>query len=229
VPSENGEIPWLQPYPDDLLEAIPAPDDEPDATIAARETIELAYLVAIQHLPPRSRAVLILRDVLGWSAKETAALLNISVAAANSALQRSREALREHLPEQRLDPNPAERDLLQRYIDATDRADAQAFVEMMTADARFSMPPEPGLWVGGQTIVDAWKQGGFGDPDWGHMRCVPVRANRQPAVAGYVRRGGDDAYRLLALDVLRFEGGKVADIVTFYGSAIEPFGLSATL
>jgi RNA polymerase sigma-70 factor (ECF subfamily) len=229
VPSENGEIPWLQPYPDELLETIPAHDDEPDATVVARETIELAYLVAIQHLPPRSRAVLILRDVLGWSAKETATLLGMSVAAANSALQRSRATLRENLPQQRLDPNPEERELLQHYIEATDRADAEAFVEMLTDDARFSMPPEPGVWIGARTIVDGWKQGGFGDPGWGQMRCIPARANHQPAAACYVRRAGDDTYRLFAIDVLRLERGKVAEIVTFSGSALDAFGFPATL
>jgi RNA polymerase sigma-70 factor (ECF subfamily) len=229
VPSENGEVPWLQPYPDELLEAIPDQDDEPDATVAARETIELAYLVAIQHLPPRSRAVLILRDVLGWSAKETATLLGMTVASANSALQRSRAALREHLPKQRLDPNAQERELLKHYIEATDRGDGEALADMMTRDARFSMPPQPGVWVGPQAIIDAWKQGGFGDPDWGEMRCVPVRANRQPAIAAYVRRAGDDTYRLFALDVLRLEHGRVAEIVTFSRKALDAFGLPATL
>ena len=100
------DVPWLQPYPDHLLDEVAATADGPDAVVAAKETVELAYLVAIQHLAPRARAVLILRDVLGWSAKETADLVGTSVAATNSALQRSRAALKEHLPEQRLDWAP---------------------------------------------------------------------------------------------------------------------------
>src|SRR5918995_126434 len=97
----GGGVAWLQPYPDELLEGVAAPGDEPDAAAVEKETIELAFMVAVQHLPPRPRAVLILRDVLGWSAKETAALLETSVPAANSALQRARAALKEHLPEHR--------------------------------------------------------------------------------------------------------------------------------
>ena len=152
--AHGPEVPWLQPYPDRLLEEISAPDAEPDAEIVSKETIELAFLAAIQHLPPKQRAVLIVRDVLGWSAKEAASLLDTSVASVNSALQRARTTLREHLPEKRLewapgsDPSEEERRLLERFLEAAERADADAFVEMMTEDARFSMPPEPGLWVG---------------------------------------------------------------------------------
>src|SRR5688572_61962 len=114
-----GEVTWLQPFPDRLLDQVAPPDAEPDAAVVARETIELAFLVAVQHLPPRQRAVLMLRDVLGWSAKETAALLEGSVAAVNSALQRARRSLKEHLPPRRSewaagsDPTEQERALLQ--------------------------------------------------------------------------------------------------------------------
>ena len=183
TPSPSGEIAWLQPYPDELLEAIPADQDEPDAEIVARETIELAYMVAIQHLAPRPRAVLILRDILGWRAKETAAALDISVAGVNSALQRARAGMKEHLPEQRLEwdaaGSAAERELLARYVEATEAADAHALAALMHEDARFSMPPEPGLWVGRDTIVDAWISGGFGSDDLGQL--PPARDPRQPA------------------------------------------------
>src|SRR5688500_4983166 len=123
----GGEIPWLQPYPDHLLEEIASSDDEPDAAAVEKETIELAFLAAIQHLPPRPRAVLILRDVLGWSAKDAAALLETSVASVNSALQRARAGMKKHLPARRLewapgaDASEAERVLLRRYVDATER------------------------------------------------------------------------------------------------------------
>ena len=103
TPTQSGEVTWLQPYPDRLLEDAAPSDAEPDALVVAKETIELAFLVAIQHLPPQTRAVLILRDVLGWPAKDTAALLDTSVAAVNSALQRAHAALKQHLPERRTD------------------------------------------------------------------------------------------------------------------------------
>ena len=123
---------WIQPFPDALLERIASTDPEPEAELVSKETIELAFLVALQHLPPRQRAVLIVRDMLGWSAKETASLLGTSVASVNSALQRARATLREHLPGRRLewtpasDPSREERAMLRRYLDAAVRADAAA-------------------------------------------------------------------------------------------------------
>ena len=129
-PSENGEVLWLQPIPDELLAELPSDAEEPDAEVVARETIELAYMVAIQHLPPRSRAVLILRDALGWRARDTAELLEMSEAAVNSALQRARAGLKEHLPTQRSDwvgaeLDAADRALLEQYMHATELGDAK--------------------------------------------------------------------------------------------------------
>jgi RNA polymerase sigma-70 factor (ECF subfamily) len=230
-----ADIPWLQPYPDQLLEGIAPTEDEPDAVVVAKETIELAFLVAIQHLPPRQRAVLILRDVLGWSAKETAALLEASVAAVNSALQRARAALKEHLPARRSewalgsDPSEEERALLQRYVDASERGDGHALVELLREDARFTMPPEPTMIEGNEAIVSFWMEGGFGSDSFGHMRCVLTRANKQPAVACYLRRPGDSEYRALALDVLRIEDGAVAEVTTFGSDVFPAFGLPPTL
>jgi RNA polymerase sigma-70 factor (ECF subfamily) len=192
--------------------------------------------VAIQHLPPKQRAALILRDVLDWSAKETAALLETSIPAANSALQRARATMKERLPERRTewapdaDATKEERELLQRYLDATERADADAFVDMMREDSRFAMPPEPGVWVGAEAIVDAWRQGGAFDVEtFGHMRGVVTRANMQPAMACYLKRASDSDYRPLALDVLRIDRGAIAEIVTFPGDVFPAFGLPATL
>jgi RNA polymerase sigma-70 factor (ECF subfamily) len=235
VPS-SSEVPWLQPYPDRLLEEAAPSETEPDAAVVSKETIELAFLVAIQHLPPKQRAVLILRDVLGWSAKETASLLETSVASANSALQRARATLKKHLPERRLewapgsDPSREEQALLERYVDASERGDADAFIEIMREDARFTMPPEPGEWVGREAIVDAWKEGGFGTSDeFRDFRCLLTRANRQPAVACYRRRPGETDYSPLALDVLRVEEGRVAEIITFSGSLFPAFELPPKL
>jgi RNA polymerase sigma-70 factor (ECF subfamily) len=230
-----AELPWLQPYPDRLLEGIAPSDDEPDAVVVERETIELAFLVAIQHLPPKQRAALILRDVLGWSAKETAALLETSVASVNSALQRARGALKEHLPPHRsewaagADPSEQERALLQRYVDATEQGDGDAIVALLRDDARFTMPPEPVSVTGREQIVSFWVDGGFGSDTLGHLRCLLTRANMQPAVAVYVLRAGDSEYRALALDVLRVEDGAVAEITTFGPALFPEFGLPPTL
>jgi RNA polymerase sigma-70 factor (ECF subfamily) len=235
--SASSEIPWLQPYPDHLLgplEPAAPPEAEPDAVVVSRETIELAYLAAIQHLPPRQRAILILRDALDWSAQETAALLDTSVAAVNSALQRARATMRERLPPRRLDwapasnPSEEERAVLQRYMDAHDRADSTALAALLREDARLTMPPILSWYEGRDTVV---KMAALAfDPAFGHLRAVPTGANRQPAAAWYLRRPGDTAHRALALDVLRIEAGMIAEITTFVSPELFPkFGLPPVL
>ena len=216
-----AEVPWLQPYPDRLLEGIAGDEAEPEAEVVAKETIELAFIAAIQLLPPRQRAVLISRDVLGWSAAETADLLGTSVAAVNSALQRARATMKRHLPRRRLDwsaaePSREEQALLDRYIDAADAGDPEAMIAVLREDAFCAMPPAPEWWRGRRQIVEAWVEGGFGDDSWGHLRCVLTDgANGQPAIACYVKRAGDTEYRPLALDVLRIVDGAVAEITVF--------------
>src|SRR4051794_1337587 len=150
-PATGGEVPWLQPYPDRLLDELPAVGaDEPETRAVARETIELAYLVAVQHLAPRPRAVLILRDVLGWPAKEVAELLGDSVNSVNSALQRARAGMREHLPAERQDwtggaeEDPGTRELVRRFTDASVATDVDVLAAMLRDDVRCSMPPTPG-------------------------------------------------------------------------------------
>jgi RNA polymerase sigma-70 factor, ECF subfamily len=230
-----AEVPWLQPYPDELLEGVAASEAEPEAEVVAKETIELAFIAAIQLLPPKQRAVLIARDVLGWSAAESAALLGTSVAAANSALQRARATMKRHLPRRRLDwapesePSDEELALLQRYMDATNRGDPIAMVELLREDAFCSMPPQPESYLGAKAIVAAWVKGGFGSASFGRLRCVPVRANGQPAVAVYLKRPGQAEYRPLALDVLRVENGLVAEVVVFGPETFPAFGLPATI
>jgi hypothetical protein len=154
------DIAWLQPFPDRLWEPVAPSEAQPDAVVVARETIELAFLAAIQHLPPRQRAVLILRDVLGWPAKQTAALLEGSVASVNSALQRARATLKEHLPERRLEwapsaePTERERAVLRRYMDAMERADLAAVAHLLAEDVRATMAPWP-MWFQGRDAVVA--------------------------------------------------------------------------
>lgn len=231
------EIPWLQPYPDRLLEPAAPRDTEPDAALVAKETIELAFLAAIQHLPTRQRAVLILRDVLGWSANETAELLDVSIASVKSALQRARPTLKAHLPEQRLEwapstePTTAERTLLQRYMDAHEHADMTTLAELLREDVLLTMPPLP-MWFWGRTAILDFTADVF-DPAssfyHGLWRSLPTRANRQPAAAHYVKRPGDTLYRAQVLDVLRVEQGQVIEITAFVPELFPAFGLPLTL
>jgi RNA polymerase sigma-70 factor, ECF subfamily len=229
-------IPWLQPYPDRLLEQMAPREAEPDAVVVSKETIELAFLVAIQFLPPKQRAVLILRDVLDWSAKETAELLDTSVASVNSALQRARATLQVHLPPRRrewepgLDPTEEERALLRRYVDASEQGDADAIAALLREDVRFSMPPQPGTWVGRDTVVNGWVEGGFGSASFGDFRCVITHANRMPAVACYHRKPGASEYRAFALDVLKIEDGQIAEVTAFdIVPVLDGLGLPPTL
>src|SRR6266511_5169641 len=170
------DIAWLQPFPDRLWEPVAPSEAEPDVAVVARETIELAFLAAIQHLPPRQRAALILRDVLGWPAKQTAALLEGSVASVNSALQRARTTLREHLPERRLDwqrsaeSTEREQAVLRRYMDAVERADLAAVANLLAEDVRATMPPYP-MWHQGRPTVMA-----------------ALAASWDPGLPGYVGR-----------------------------------------
>jgi RNA polymerase sigma-70 factor (ECF subfamily) len=233
VPPPEADLPWLQPFPDRLLDGIATSDAEPDAVVVAKETIELAFIVAIQQLPARQRAVLIVRDILGWSAQETASLLEASVASVNSALQRARATLKKHLPERRLewapgsDPSEAERALLERYMEAHERADATALAALLREDALQTMPPEPSWYAGREAVAGLARE--FFVSDFGHMRCLLTRANRQPAVAIYLRKPDDAAHRPMALDVLRVEGGLVAEITTFVPELFPAFALPATL
>jgi RNA polymerase sigma-70 factor (ECF subfamily) len=234
-PGGPGEVPWLQPYPDRLLDA-PAPGDaEPDAVVVAGETIELAFLVAVQHLPPRQRAVLILRDVLGWSANETAAQLDMSVASANSALQRARVTMRENLPVRRTEWAPAteptdeQRAVLARFMDASERADMAALGALLRDDALFTMPPDPAFFQGRETLIAPWAPVMAGPEAWGTFRCLPVRANRQPALANYLLRHGDTEFRPMSIDVLRVEDGLVAEVTTFSPKHFPAFGLPPTV
>ena len=233
--SPDSEVPWLQPYPDSLLDQVPATDAEPDAAVVSKETIELAFLVAIQHLSPKQRAVFILRDVLGWSAKDAASTLETSVPSVNSALQRARATLKRRLPVRRADwaresdPSPPESALVQRYVDALERMDLDALRDMMAEDARFSMPPEAGVWTGRDAIVDAWVEGGLGNEEYRDFRGLVTHANRQPAVANYLRRPGDSEYRALAVDMLRVEDGRIAEIIAFTAEVFPALGLPPKL
>lgn len=231
----GDEVTWLQPFPDRLLEPVAPSRDEPEERAVSRETIELAFIVAIQYLPPRQRAVLIARDVIGLSAKGAAAMLDMSEPAVNSALQRARATLRGVLPERRLDwtipsePTEVEREVLRRYIDASERADLRSLAALLREDVRMAMPPQAGIHVGRAALIELWRPAVVGPEAFGEFRMIPTGANRQPAAATYVRRAGDDRYRPLAIDVLRIEDGLVAEVTTFGARWFAGFGLRSSL
>jgi RNA polymerase sigma-70 factor (TIGR02960 family) len=229
-------IAWLQPYPDDQLPERPAAGDEPDEQAVASETLELVFLAAIQHLPPKQRAAVILRDVARWSAQETAEVLGSTLASANSAVQRGRAALREALPERREDwsataPTDEDRALLQRYMDAALAADIEAMIDLVRADAVLTMPPNPFWFTSREALF------GFVRPNLdpasprfaGHWKHLQTKANGQLAVAGYLQCPGTTVYRAQLLDVLRIEDGLIAQITTFEPHLFEAFGLPMTL
>jgi RNA polymerase sigma-70 factor (ECF subfamily) len=226
-----SELPWLQPYPDRLLDEVAPAEEQPDAVAVARETIELAYLALIQLLPARQRAALILRDVLGWSAAETAAVLETSVPAANSALQRARATLEQRAPAREAQPADAElaeteRALLAGFIDAHERADAAAAVALVRDDIRVTMPPHPWRFEGKEAIMPLLTDGLRGPGEW---RLVPTRANRMPTAASYLREWDGTEFKAFKFDVLRIEGGLIAEITTFDGALFEAFGLPPVL
>jgi RNA polymerase sigma-70 factor (ECF subfamily) len=226
-----GEVSWLQPYPDRLLDEMAPREEEPDAVAVARETIELAFLAAVQLLPPRQRAVLILRDVVEWSAQETATLLEMSVVAVNSALQRARATMAANRPHGRVGkpppvPTPEELAIVERSIDAHQRADVAAMAEMLRDDVRIAMPPVP-FWFNGKETFVPGLAAGLLDP--GEWRVVAIGANRSPAMATYLRGWDETEFKAFKIDVLRIENGGVAEITTFGTSLFPAFGLPPTL
>jgi len=227
-----AEVAWLQPYPDVLLDQATAAEAGPDSAVVDRETIELTFLVALQALPPRQRAALIARDVLGWTAVETAEALDTSVAAANSAVQRARATLQTRLPERRGDwtapeAGADELDLLARFIRANDEGDADLALSIAAEDIRITMPPNP-MVFDGRTALEGLLARAFG-PEHGDWRLLPTRTNRMPAAASYLRQHGDTIFRAFKLDVLRVDGDHIAEITTFGFAHFERFGLPLEL
>jgi RNA polymerase sigma-70 factor, ECF subfamily len=209
---------WVEPYPDEKL-GLEDGYASPEARYERRESVELAFIAALQHLAPQQRAVLILREVLGYSAREVAATLETTVASVNSALQRARAAVEDRLPEQsqqatlrQLDDDEI-RDLVNSYVDAWERNDVNAVVGMLTEDATIAMPPLAS-WFGGRDQVAEFLVRYPMSGMW-RWKALQTRANGQPALGFYTWDEEEGKYLPFALNVLTLSGTKVKDIVAF--------------
>jgi len=217
---ENGEVPWLEPVPDSMLE-----NADPASVVTDRDTIRLAFVAALQHLPARQRAVLILRDVLRWRAAEVAEALESTTASVNSALQRAHATLaKANLSEDSVtEPTPEQKEMLDRYVQAFWDKDIEAIVSMLTHDAIWEMPPFTGWYQGAENIgrlIDTQCPSGRHD-----MRMIPTRANGQPAFGLYMR-GEDGAFHPFHLQVLTLGPDGVKHVGAFFGAGVfETFGL----
>ena len=229
APRPAVAVPWLQPFPDRLL--------EPDALAVARETIELAFLAAVQHLSPRQRAVLILRDVVGWSAKEVATLLETTPASVNSSLQRARAELKDQLPARRAEwrgeSSEGERAVVQRYMAAITACDDAAIATLLREDVRCSHQPGAGghegpepTWYGGLAEVLAGWAPALHGPHALEFRMVETQANGHPAVATYLK--WDGVFHAFALNALLIVDGKVAEVTNFVPAVFPAFDLPMT-
>jgi RNA polymerase sigma-70 factor (ECF subfamily) len=226
---------YLDPYPDRLLDELVPPAPGPEATVESWESVELAFVAAAQLLPPRQRATLLLRDVIGYPAAEVAEMLATSVAAVNSALQRARATLEQERIAGRVTRTHARTDrgtehaLVRRLADAWHAADVPSIVALLTEDALLTMPPQPERYVGREAIGTFFSTvPGGGRLD--RFRLVPTRANRQPAVAAYVRAQDVGRYHAHAVIVLAISDDAIASIVRFADPALfARFGLPATI
>ena len=231
-PTRRGEPLWLEPYPDSLLEGLPEPSPGPEARYETKEAVTLAFVAALQHLPPRQRAVLALRDVLGFHAAEVADMLESSEVSVNSALQRARATLESRRPADRerapLPRSPGERELVSRFADAVESGDVDGMVSFLTDNALLTMPPLPLEYQGGEAIAAflSYRDEARGTP----LRVVPTRANTQPAFGCYTPDAAAGIAQPAGLFVLTLAGDAAAAITWFTDTALfEHFGLPRTL
>ncbi len=215
---------WIEPYPDEELGIEDGPA-APEASYEQREGIELAFIAALQHLPPNQRAVLIMREVLGFSAREVGESLETSVASVNSALQRARKTVDDRLPEQsqqaalRSIGDDRMREIVEAYIDAMQRGDVKAVVGMLAEDAAWSMPPATS-WYRGLEDLEVFLAVGPLSGEW-RWRRLAAHANGQPAVGGYTWDAAEEAYLPFALDVLTLEGDRIKEVTAFITRTTE--------
>jgi RNA polymerase sigma-70 factor, ECF subfamily len=208
----------LGPYPDRLL------GDDPQAELAAAELVELALIAALMYLPARQRVAFLLRDLHGWTPAEIADLLDIEVAAANGLLQRARETIRRHAPDdprdwRRPELTAKDKEILRRYANANDRAEMR---DLLADEVRITMPPDPAV-IGADAAADFLTR----PLDW---RSIEISANGRPALANYLRRPGSPMYEALVVDVLRIVDGRIVEINAFVGGHhVTAFGLTPTI
>jgi RNA polymerase sigma-70 factor (TIGR02960 family) len=232
-PTRRTEPLWLQPYPDALLDDLPDTAPGPEARYETKEAVALAFVAGLQRLPPRQRAVLVLRDVLGYPAAQAADLLAVSEVSANSALQRARATLAAQLPAAGRDSAPAprsarERELTSRFADAFEAADTERLVALLTEDALVTMPPEP-LEYQGHAAIAEFFQTRTGWRTW-VARLVPTHANNQPAFGYYRADPHAPVAHPHSLIVLTLAGDKICAITRFGDNNLFPhFGLPPTL
>jgi RNA polymerase sigma-70 factor (ECF subfamily) len=231
-PTRYGEVLWLEPYPDALLEGIVDTAAGPEARYETREAVTLAFLTALHRLPPRQRAVLVLRDVLGFSATDVAAMLDTTPTSVNSALLRARATIEEHGPRAHdrapLPRSPQERELVARFADAFERGDVEPIVALLAEDACFTMPPEPEEYEGHEAIKQFYAHA-FARRDTPH-RLIATRANSQPAFGQYVKDPHTEVGRARGLLVLTLDGDRISHITRFAAtSALPHFGLPRTI
>jgi RNA polymerase sigma-70 factor (TIGR02960 family) len=233
TPTRRSEPIWIQPYPDVLLDEIPDRSPGPAARYETRESIELAFIVALQGLPPRQRAALVLRDVLGFRTAEVAAMLETSDASVKGALQRARAALRARLPATDREPAPRpnsalERELVGRFADAVESGDVDEVVALLTDDALLTMPPQPLEYQGHEAIAGFLRH--RAELRGAALRVVPTRANTQPAFACYLPDAQAAVARPYGLIVLTLDEEAVAAITWFADTGVfRHFGLPRTL
>jgi RNA polymerase sigma-70 factor (TIGR02960 family) len=227
-PTRITEPLWLEPYPDALLEGVPDSMPGPDASYELKESVALALVTGLQHLPPSQRAVFVLREVLGFSAAEVADMLDTSPASVNSTLQRARSALdaRRAVPRERatVPSAPAERELVSRFVDAFQQGDVDTLVTMLTDDVLITMPPEP-LEYEGLEAVAGFLRDRLGS-DLRERKLILTRANGQPAFAYYVRDAHASVARCFGVFVLTLEGDRISGLTRFGDTGFLPaFGL----
>jgi RNA polymerase sigma-70 factor (TIGR02960 family) len=233
-PTRRGEPLLLEPYPDTLLEGLADPTPGPEARYEMSEAVGLAFVAALQQLPPLQRAVLVLRDVLGYRAAEVADMLETTEAAVKAALQRARGAVDARLPAGRREQAPlpsssAERELVGRFARAFEVGDVDGIVALLTEDALASMPPEPAEYEG-RAAIAAFLEDRFRWRGDRHMRLVPTRANGQPAFGCYMQDPHSPVARIHGVLVLTLEGDQIAAVTRFLdNSVVSYFGLPRTL
>jgi RNA polymerase sigma-70 factor (TIGR02960 family) len=231
-PTRMADPVWVEPYPDVLLDGLPDAAPGPEARYDTREAVELAFVTALQHLPPRQRAVLVLRDVLGYPAAEAAVMLEATEASVKGALQRARAALQARLPAGRdrapAPGSPRERHLAGRFAAAVEAGDIDAVLTLLTGDAWLTMPPEPYQYQGPAAIAAFLRHRATlrGAP----LRLVPTRANTQPAFGCYLPCAHTPLARPYGMIVLTLRGDQISAITWFSDSSVFPcFGLPRAL